>query len=228
MGIAERKEREKEQRRKDIIDAAERIFFTRGFGNSTMDEVAAEAELSKGTLYLYFKSRDDLQFAIFMRGSDILMRMMNENLSADKDGYNNLLALAMAFIRFSREYPDYFDLFMHYESSRMNALNIDQDRIQLYLKEQSPLALVSQQVLRGIEDGSLRNDLSPEIFSATLWSQMLGVLIVLNSKADLYEIFDLKAEKILQAHLELVSNGGLGPKYRQPGVPPVENGEANP
>jgi AcrR family transcriptional regulator len=215
MGIAERKEREKQQRRNNIIDAAERIFFTRGFESSTMDEVAEEAELSKGTLYLYFKSRDDLQFAIFMRGSDILMKKMNEELSDDEDGFTNLLALAGAFTRFSREYPDYFYFFMHFESSRMHNLNIDQEQIQLYLKEQSPLALVSHQVKRGIEDGSLRPDLSPEVFSATLWSQMLGVLIVLNNKADLYEIYDLKADAIIRTHLELVSFGGLGKDKRQ-------------
>jgi len=47
MGIAERREREKEQRQKEIIDAAERIFFAEGVENSTMGEVAAAAELSK-------------------------------------------------------------------------------------------------------------------------------------------------------------------------------------
>ncbi|MFC2112461.1 TetR/AcrR family transcriptional regulator [Bacteroidota bacterium] len=210
MGIAERKEREKLQRRNDIIDAAERIFFSKGYDNSTMDEVAAEVELSKGTLYLYFKSRDDLTFAIFMRGSDILMKMMDDIIDKEEDGYGNLLGLAAAFIRFSREYPDYFNLFMHFESNRMKDLNINQEQIQIYLREQSPLAQVGRQVEKGMKDGSLRNDLSSEVFSATLWSQMLGVLIVLNNKADLYEIFDLKADEILQTHLELVSSGGRG------------------
>jgi AcrR family transcriptional regulator len=209
MGIAERKEREKLQRRKDIIDAAEKIFFSRGFDSATMDEIAAAAELSKGTLYLYFKSKEDLQFAIFMRGSDILMQMMNKNLSGGSSGYQRLLELAESFIRFSREKQHYFNLFMYYESSRMEALNIDQAQLQVYLKENSPLALVTRQVILGMQDGSLRDDLSAEVFSATLWSQMLGVLIVLNNKADLYEIFNLKAEEILQTHLELVSHGSV-------------------
>ena len=210
MGIAERKEREKEQRRKDIIDAAEQIFFSRGFESATMDEVAEMAELSKGTLYLYFRSKEDLQFAIFMRGSELLMDLMKKNLSEEYDGYSNLLMLAESFIAFSRDYRHYFDLFMHYESSKMKNLNIDQKQVGIYLKEQSPLALVTQQVSRGMEDGSLRKDLPLEVFSATLWSQMLGVLIVLNNKADLYEIFNLKAEEIIQTHLELVSYGGRG------------------
>jgi len=209
MGISERREREKLKRRNDIIDAAERIFFTMGIENSTMDEVAADAELSKGTLYLYFKSKDDLQFAIFIRGSDILMKIMKESLNDNNSGYRNLLSLAEVFVRFSNQYRDYFNLFMHFESSRMKDLNIDQQQIQLYLKEQSPLALVGQQVMKGMQDGSLRSDLSPEVFSATLWSQMLGVLIILNNKADLYEIFNLKADEILQTHLELVSHGSL-------------------
>ena len=212
MGIAERKEREKLQRRNDIIDAAEKAFFSRGFESATMDEIAEMAELSKGTLYLYFKSKEDLQFAIFMRGSDILMKIMKDNLSADSNGYQRLLELADSFIRFSREERNYFSLFMYYESSRMEALNIDQDQLQIYLKEDSPLALVTHQVIRGIQDGSLRDDLSAEVFSATLWSQMLGVLIVLNNKADLYEIFNLKADEILQTHLELVSTGSIPKK----------------
>jgi hypothetical protein len=120
-----------------------------------------------------------------------------------------LLELANSFIRFSREKRNYFSLFMYYESSRMEALNIDQDQLQIYLKEDSPLALVTHQVIRGIQDGSLRDDLSAEVFSATLWSQMLGVLIVLNNKADLYETFNLKADEILQTHLELVSKGSI-------------------
>ena len=209
MGIAERKEREKLQRRRDIIDAAEKVFFSRGFESATMDEIAEKAELSKGTLYLYFKSKEDLQFAIFMRGSDILMKMMNDNLSTGSTGYQRLLGLADSFIRFSRENRNYFSLFMYYESSRMEALNIDQDQLQVYLKEDSPLALVTHQVIRGMQDGSLRDDLSAEVFSATLWSQMLGVLIVLNNKADLYEIFNLRADEILQTHLELVSFGSV-------------------
>jgi len=212
MGIAERKEREKLQRRRDIIDAAEKVFFSRGFESATMDEIAEKAELSKGTLYLYFKSKEDLQFAIFMRGSDILMKMMNDNLSTGSTGYQRLLGLADSFIRFSRENRNYFSLFMYYESSRMEALNIDQDQLQVYLKEDSPLALVTHQVIRGMQDGSLRDDLSVEVFSATLWSQMLGVLIVLNNKADLYEIFNLRADEILQTHLELVSNGSIAKK----------------
>ncbi len=84
MGISQRKEREKEQRRKDIIDAAEKVFFKKGLNNSTMDEVAKEAELSKGTLYLYFKSKEEIHFEIRTRALNILSKMFKKAISEKK------------------------------------------------------------------------------------------------------------------------------------------------
>ena len=61
------KEQRREERRQQILDAAEKVFFSKGVAAATMDEVAAEAELSKGTLYLYFKSKDEIILSIFER-----------------------------------------------------------------------------------------------------------------------------------------------------------------
>ncbi len=60
MGILERKEKEKQQRRDDILGAAKEVFFSKGLMSATMDEIAEKAELSKGTLYLYFASKEEL------------------------------------------------------------------------------------------------------------------------------------------------------------------------
>ena len=81
MGIAERKERERLRRREEIIDAAERVFFTKGIRDATMDDVAEEAELSKGTLYLYFKSKQELYLAINFRGLSLLSDMFRKTIA---------------------------------------------------------------------------------------------------------------------------------------------------
>jgi TetR/AcrR family transcriptional regulator len=70
MGITERKEREKEHRKEEIIDAAQKVFFEKGLLLTTMDEIAEIAELSKGTLYLYYKSKENLYLAVMMRGTE--------------------------------------------------------------------------------------------------------------------------------------------------------------
>jgi len=60
MGVAERRAREKEQRREAILDAAKEIFSRKGYQGATMEEIAARAELSPATLYLYFDNKSQL------------------------------------------------------------------------------------------------------------------------------------------------------------------------
>ena len=67
MGIQERKERERERRRQQIIVAAKRVFSNKGFNKATMEDIAKEAELSPGTLYLYFKNKDELYASLSLR-----------------------------------------------------------------------------------------------------------------------------------------------------------------
>lgn len=67
MGIKERKEREKERRRQQIMVAARRVFSDKGFSRATMEDIANEAELSAGTIYLYFKNKDELCASLTLR-----------------------------------------------------------------------------------------------------------------------------------------------------------------
>lgn len=67
MGIQERKQRERERRRQQIMIAAKRVFSQKGFNKATMEDIAKEAELSPGTLYLYFKNKDELFSSLSIR-----------------------------------------------------------------------------------------------------------------------------------------------------------------
>jgi AcrR family transcriptional regulator len=67
MGIQERKEREREQRRQQIIVAAKRVFSSKGFNKATMEDIANDAELSPGTIYLYFKNKNELYASLSLR-----------------------------------------------------------------------------------------------------------------------------------------------------------------
>ena len=62
--IRKRKEREREQRIQTILKSAERIFFSKGYARATMDEIAMAAELSKPTIYQYFKTKEDLYLSL--------------------------------------------------------------------------------------------------------------------------------------------------------------------
>jgi len=70
MGILERKERERGHRREEIIDAAQHVFFEKGLYVATMDEIAEKAEFAIGTLYKFFKNKEDLYKALILEQAD--------------------------------------------------------------------------------------------------------------------------------------------------------------
>jgi AcrR family transcriptional regulator len=74
MGIKERKKREKEQRRKQIMDAAEKVFSAKGFSGATIENIAEEAELSPATLYIYFKNKDELYASLNLKMLNLLVK----------------------------------------------------------------------------------------------------------------------------------------------------------
>jgi AcrR family transcriptional regulator len=84
MGIQERKEREKERRRQQIIVAAKRVFSDKGFNKATMEDIAREAELSPGTLYLYFKNKEELYASLSLRILQYLLIRV-EHVNSEKD-----------------------------------------------------------------------------------------------------------------------------------------------
>ena len=90
MGIAERKEREKvlqqKRRRRQILDAAKRVFYKKGFCAATVEDICREAELSPSALYLYFKNKDELYASLNLQ----LLEYMSEKfeLLYHKKGLN--------------------------------------------------------------------------------------------------------------------------------------------
>ena len=72
-GTASRRERERAQRRDDILRAAREVFFQRGFHTVTVDDIAVAAEVGKGTVYLYFDTKETILAHLLLEGLDRLV-----------------------------------------------------------------------------------------------------------------------------------------------------------
>jgi AcrR family transcriptional regulator len=79
---AGRRERQKQERERRILAAARRLFDRKGFGATSMEEVASRAGLAVGTLYNYFPSKDQLLFAISRSDTEQLVKI-GERILAD-------------------------------------------------------------------------------------------------------------------------------------------------
>lgn len=125
MSIAARKELEKEKRRNDILNAAEKLFFSEGYEEVTLKDIAKKVKLGRSTLYLYFENKEELFFAIVLRGAQILHRIILRESKKAKTGYEKLAAFRDAYYEFSKEYPDYLKAYNYLLSGRFDLANIE-------------------------------------------------------------------------------------------------------
>ena len=112
MGTTERREREKQKRREDILTTARTIFFDKGFRDTTIDDIARAAELSRGTIYLYFESKEEIYATVLEEGLDILYTLIKDAYSTENDPLTNLLAGHDAFMRFHDEHTHHYNVLM--------------------------------------------------------------------------------------------------------------------
>jgi len=206
MGITERKKREKQKRRSDILDAAEKVFFSGDFKDATVDDVAAEAELSKATLYLYFESKEDMYFAVNMRGMNRLREMFEEVAARAKRGIDKVRAIGRAYYEFSKKYPDYSRAMVHFDKKFCAIDEKTGLTSQMHQTGQNVLELVRAALRAGIEDGSIRPDLDPETTALLLWAQSDGVINLIHGAGEhLNECHGVEPDELMEASFDLLS-----------------------
>jgi AcrR family transcriptional regulator len=207
MGIAERKEREKQQRKEEIIQAAEQVFISKGFENSTMDDIAAKAELSKGTLYLYFKSKEDLHMAVARRAI-LLLRSITLKVSEQAgNAIEKLQRMARACVEFSKSHPDHMKAIMTLEGLEPGSISYTPSDVQNLIYNESTVGTVIQVVEQGVTEKLIRSDIPAALVAHTLWMTVLSVIRFVTMKEGLFEMLDLSPAKIFESHFELVLNG---------------------
>lgn len=201
MGIQERRERERERRRQQIMVAAKRVFTDKGFGKATMEDIAAEAELSPGTLYLYFKNKDELYASLSLRILQYLMIRL-EHVSAESfaDATQSLNALKDAMFDVYEFDPLILINMLHMQSSE-TLRNLSPD----LLKQIETLSHNSMQVIASIFEAGIRKkqflDRHPAAIADILWSLFSGIVLwetskkIINGNRDfLKETFDTAFE----------------------------------
>lgn len=109
MGITERKEREKTERRQAILTAAQHLFNEQGFEKVSMRNIAEAIEYSPATIYLYFKDKNELLFALQNQAFGQL-RLAFESVFDIKHPAERLEAIGRKYLEFAFEHPELFEL----------------------------------------------------------------------------------------------------------------------
>ncbi len=201
MGIQERKERERERRRQQIMVAAKRVFTDKGFSKATMEDIAKEAELSPGTLYLYFKNKDELYASLSLRILQYLMiRLEHVHAEPFTDASRQLNALKEAMFDVYEFDPLILINMFHMQSSE-TLRNLSPN----LLNEIETLSRNALNVMANIFEEGIRKEMfvdkHPTAVADILWSLFSGIVLwetskkILNGEKDfLKETFDTAFE----------------------------------
>lgn len=179
MGIAERREREREARRQAVLDAARALLLERGIAGTTTRLIAERCEFSEATLFFYFQNKDE-----------ILVSLQFEGIAFWSRGLARIEALAVApeaklarlwryFGEVRSEHPEYFHLSAYLAQPHAAASVADEVKAELARRSGENFALLVRIVEQatGRANGRLAADL--------LWGAFLGLMVLRDSRTAL-------------------------------------------
>lgn len=184
--IQERKRQEREKRIQDILNAAKRLFFCKGYLKMTMDDIALEVRVSKPTIYQFFKTKDELFFSLMIPASEKTEKELGEIERNVLDrrytsGSALLHEIFQALYNVYQADPEAFRILQLFQQSGMVwALNEDVRR-NLVAKAHSTFSLGRSILQAAMEQGLVhRRDIYP--LNDVIWALFVGIVQLEDTK----------------------------------------------
>jgi AcrR family transcriptional regulator len=170
MGIAERKEKQKTEIRKLILDASMKLFVEEGFESVTIRRIAEIIEYSPTTVYLYFKDKDEIFYSLHDLGFEKLQEF-NQTLTTIQNPLLRLHKMGENYLRFGMEHPEYYNLMfiMGEPMKKISELGCE------WAHGDAALSRLQATVMECMEKGYLA-ECDPHLVSLSVWSFVHGLV----------------------------------------------------
>ncbi|NYB27463.1 MAG: TetR/AcrR family transcriptional regulator [Methanobacteriaceae archaeon] len=158
--MSTRMQRKKEEKRKTILDAAEKLIAEDGFRDMTMDQVAKDADVAKGTVYLYFKNKNSLCAAVNARINKELNQVIKEKMDLYQTGLEKVVASGTATVEFCLKNMQKWKAIT--ELYQMKFKDPEDPNVKEFLYEVNNMVqMMANGYRQGIKEGTIREDLDP-------------------------------------------------------------------
>ncbi len=151
-----RREREYLAHREEILSAAEKVFAAKGFFPTTMSDIARRAEFGTGTLYKYFKSKEELYFTLIDEKVEEINRLVKTELSQRNSAVERIKKALQLQFEFIERNRDFFRIYIS-ERSRFEWTIKDDLGKGLHEKMVSYIDILSEVIGQGIKKGEFRS-----------------------------------------------------------------------
>lgn len=173
MGLKERREREKEARKGQILAAARYLLFKKGIQSTSINQIARRAELGVGTIYFYYQSKEEIFYSLQEEGLDILFHGIDAIGRGSGSADEKLRATGLSYLRFSTQHKDYFDIINYFLATPSVILGAQLKR-RIDLKGSHILQLIDRFIRAGISDGIFR-PVDSKKYAVMFWGALHGL-----------------------------------------------------
>lgn len=209
--VKPRKVRKRAERERRIVKVAEELILSKGFANTTMDEIAAKADVSKGAVYLHFKTKDDIYFSIASTALEIMLKMFQEAVIPHRTGLERFKAIGYAFYDFTKRYPEYSGLLYDVNSPKPSQGLSNAKRFQT-LSQQIGVEMISS-IEQGMQDGSIRSDLDPKAAALIISSSLQGLLRAIIGGKEMMWQRGLNEKSLIDFAIDLYGRSLINPAW---------------
>lgn len=206
MGLEERRKRERENRRNVILKAARRLFFDRGFKQVTVESIAKKAELSKGSIYLYYNSKEEIYAQILLSDISKFNDRFTGVLKETDDATTALHRFADIYIDFFLTERELFKILMTY-MLHTDDMNLPADLNHHIIKTTNQSIDIMEEIFRfGIQRGEFPHSLNCRLSRNAIWGLLNGVIsLYLNTGVESKRVDTIR--NTVQTGLEIFIQG---------------------
>ena len=181
MGVKERKERDRQEMRETILQSAHQLFVDKGFDDVSIRNIAEAIEYSPATIYLYFKDKNEIFYALHGEAFKKFGEFMME-LAAIKDPFKRLIKMGEKYMEFTFKFPKYYDIMFIMKAPMDSVQNCDE------WKEGEGAHRQLENVVKECQDSGYFKDKDFKTLSFLIWSTMHGMCsLVLRDRMKVYE-----------------------------------------
>ncbi|MBU3742811.1 MAG: TetR/AcrR family transcriptional regulator [Candidatus Kapabacteria bacterium] len=183
MGVQERREKEREQRRIAILDAAKALYTQLGLEGVSMDRIAQQAELAKGTIYLYFKSREEMMMALISHEMEHLLQALEQVAASDLTPQQQLIDAVKAFHELSQSSHFFYRIMMQVNITHVVGRDHERSVVAEQFAQQNRrmFEVILGIVQRGVDRGAFHLAHPPQYVVAQMMLSIKGAMVILTN-----------------------------------------------
>lgn len=206
MNDLNRQERERQNMIKAIIATAEELFSRLGYDNTSMDDIAKASEYTKRTIYKYFKNKEDLFFAVALKGYQELFQLIVRNSEEEINGFEKIRSAYYAFYEFYKHSPKMLQLINNSGVVKTALPGSESPYMLDYMEVDKALfESILKMFMEGKADGSIRTDIDVSMLAYSSVFMVTGYFQMLSSSGDTYtRHFGIDKERFIKQSIDIM------------------------